>query len=142
MIRHTLGIRPDVAAERLPAAGKRVRGGRSARRSWPSRNDALAEVDRDPARIEEHAFAIFDDAAAAAEQFDLFGERLGDRHRPDIIPERRVGPLGRVIVEDQEVADPVIFQIDQAVEFVAVEGGNLASRETVRQGPVIAAWMR
>ena len=120
------GIREALAwmsvAERLRTSGERVERRQVRAHVMAFGNDALAHVDRDPTRIEEHAFAIFDDAAAAAEQFDLLCERIGHRHRPHIVPEARVGPLGGVIMEDQEVADAVIFHVDQAIEFIAVEG--------------------
>ena len=75
--------------------------------------DALAGVDRDPARIEEHALAVLHDAAAAAEQLHLLGQAVRDRHGAHIVPERRVDARGRVIMQDQEIADAIIFKIDQ-----------------------------
>jgi hypothetical protein len=90
---------------------------------------ALADVHRHPARIEEQPFAVFDHTSPAPEQLHFLLERIRDAHGPDIVPEGRVGPLGRVIMEDQEIADPVIFGVDQPVEFVAVGGRDLPLRK-------------
>src|SRR3712207_5489135 len=65
------------------------------------RDDILPEIDGDPARLEEHALAIIDDVAALAEQLHLVAQRVGQLHRPAMVPERSVVPLRCAIMEDQ-----------------------------------------
>ncbi|PAV70132.1 hypothetical protein WR25_17276 [Diploscapter pachys] len=108
-------------------------GGRIGARVPPLRYDALAHVDRDPRCIQEHALTILHHPAAPAPQLQLLRQAVGDRHRPHIIPERRVAPRRRVIVQDQEVADPVIFQVDHTVELVAIRCAGAPVREQLDQ---------
>jgi hypothetical protein len=93
------------------------------------REHALAEIDRNPARVEEHALAILHDAPAAAKQLHLLRQAVGDRHRPDVVPEVRIVAFGGMVMEDQEVADAIIFQVDDAVELVAIARRDLATGE-------------
>ena len=141
MVGHALCGREHLVAQLFHAARERVDLRQVRAHVMAFRDDALPEINRDPARLEEYAFAIFHDPAAAPEQLHLFRERVRDLHRPHVVPEWRVGALRRVIVQDQEVADPIIFQVDQAVEFVAIERRDFRLRKQLDKA-VIAAWIR
>src|SRR5579884_2107219 len=91
----------------------------------------LSGEDGNPARIEEHALAPLHHATASSEQLDLLQKRIWNAHVLDIVPEGTARAVRRVIVENQEVPDPVIFTIDEAVELVAVDRRDFTLGEKV-----------
>ncbi|VVT14865.1 conserved hypothetical protein [Sphingomonas aurantiaca] len=97
------------------------------------RHDALSEIDRDPARFEEQPLTILRHASSAAEKVDLVGEGGRDLHRPDMVPEVRIVARRGVIMQDQEIADAVIFHVDHAVEFGPVRRGDTVSAHILRE---------
>ena len=82
MVGHGFGARADFIAECSHRLVQRRGVGQVGAQVIAFGNDALADVDGDPARIEEHALAIFRDAPAPPEQLHFFRERVGHLHRP------------------------------------------------------------
>src|SRR5437763_1472556 len=74
-------------------------------------NDALPDIDGDPAGLEEQALAVFRHPPGASEERDLLLEAGGHRHLAQMVPEVGIVALGRMVMEDEEVADPVIFEV-------------------------------
>jgi hypothetical protein len=70
---------------------------------------------------------------ALAEQFDALGQAVGNVHRPAAIPERTVGPLGQLVVQDDEVAD--LLQLVDGLLVVAVDHrvADAGEREQLHQ---------
>ena len=65
-----------------------------------------------------------EDAPLAAPQLDLLGQAVRDIHRPAMVPELGIVALGGVVVQDDEVADVLVF-LDQArVVFVDLASGS------------------
>src|SRR3546814_3941951 len=62
------------------------------------------------------ALRIEFDAPACPPKVHLALQRFGHRHRTDMIPEVRIVASRRMVMEDQEIADAVIFHIHQRSE--------------------------
>src|SRR5579884_1826264 len=73
--------------------------------------NALAQHHLYPACKPEQLIAGTEELAVRFEQFDIGLETVRNLHGSDVIPELGVGALRSVIVENEEVADPLIFKI-------------------------------
>src|SRR6185437_7868830 len=71
----------------------------------------------EPVVLLEELRGIKEDAAAVAEVFDLESQRFRDLHRAGVAPKRLL-PLLRVIVQDQEIPYPLILESAGAIEFL------------------------
>ena len=120
MIRHLRHGLANLTAQLIHPLGKAERIRRVGPLIPDVGDDALADIDGDPARFEEQTLAVPRDPGLAAPQLDLLVEAVGHLHRPDMIPEARIVAVGGVVMKDQEVADPVIFEVDEPVERIAV----------------------
>ena len=64
-----------------------------------------------PGHVREQLIAFAEDPAMAAEQVDLLAQRVGDVHVPAVAPELRIVALRGVVVQDDEVADALVFEL-------------------------------
>ena len=90
---------------------------------------AEAVIDRQPAGRVEHFPPIADELAPRGPQGDLALQRLGDRHLATVAPEVRVGPPVQLVVQDDEVADPLHLARGLVVELVQDRLGEAAVGE-------------
>jgi len=96
-------------------------------------HNMLSEIDREPARLEKQSARVRLDSAARPKQSDLRGEAVWNGHRTHIVPKRRIAPARRVVVQDQEVADPIVFNGDEVVELIAIDVRDFFVREQLEQ---------
>src|SRR5205823_1995087 len=73
------------------------------------REFALAEEHRNPAVFGEQVVLIAEHAPLAAPEIDLLRQAVWNLHRPAMIPELGIIASGRPIMEDDEVADALLF---------------------------------
>ena len=129
----------DVAPELRERGGCLIqRDGVHARIPVPG-HDPLADENGYPAGMEKKTVPVLHDEAAFAEGGDLFVERAGQLHGPDIVPEGGIVALGGGVVKDQEIPYPVIFQGHDAVELRNVCGVQRPLREKLqkRRNPLL-----
>ena len=138
MVRHGARLFPNFGAQSFHPSSEDVSGRQVGAHVMALREHLLAEVNRDPARIQEYALAIFRNASSTSEQLDFRVQGIRNLHRSNMIPKRRIGTVRRMVVENQKVANAVVFKVDQAVELIAVQGRNVTLREQFDQR-VIAA---
>src|SRR5207302_6229394 len=98
-------------------------------------HEVLSHHDLHPARKGEHLVGVAEEAAAVAEQADVVGELLRNLHGPAVLPERRVAPLGREVVQDQEVADALELERRLLVVTLDHNGTEIALRHQIDQPP-------
>src|SRR4029077_14411820 len=72
--------------------------------------DVLPEHHLHPARDGEHLLGIAEEAPAVAEQADVVGQLRRNLHAAAVLPEWRVAPLGREVMQDQKVADALALE--------------------------------
>src|SRR4051794_15143271 len=77
-------------------------------------DDALAEHHRHPARDVEK-LRLCEDASLVAKLLDAPGEAVGYAHAGALFPERGIVAVHRLVVEDDEVADPLEQALHPAV---------------------------
>src|SRR5574338_961196 len=94
-----------------------------------ARHQTLAEKDLDPAFLAEQLFALAEDATVRAPKVDLALKRRRELHRPAVAPEVRIVSLVRPIVEDDEVAHPLPFEIGLPIELILVRLVGMPVRE-------------
>ena len=94
-----------------------------------ARDDALADHHLQPAQFGEQLAVLAVDPAVAAEQIHLALQGVGDAHRPAVVPERRVVALRGLVVQDDEVADTLVFELGLRVVFGDVGGVETGMRE-------------
>src|SRR6185369_2216862 len=92
------------------------------------RNDALAEHRRHPARDIEQ-FCIGKDPRLVAELIDPSGETVWNAHVRALLPEVGIVALHRLVVKDDEVANPLEQALHAAVIFVALDRVEALVRE-------------
>src|SRR5262245_62053630 len=97
---------------------------------WPN---ALPQQHLQPADLGKQLIVVTHDAAAGSEQVDLTLQLLGNRHAAAVIPERRVMPLHRLVVQDQEVPNTLELEGRLSVVLVDVRLLNLALRQKRQQ---------
>src|SRR5207244_12406797 len=87
-------------------------------------HEVLSHHHLHPARKGEHLVGVAEEAAAVAEQADVVGELLRNLHGAAVLPERRVAPLGRVVMQDQEVADAL--ELEHRLLVVTIDHNRTA----------------
>ena len=112
---HCADGRGDRVAQAVQALLQRSGGNRIGALVPPFRHNPLAYQHRYPALLEEQPLGVALDPARAAEKLDLGGKAVRDRHGAHVIPEGGIGTGGGVIVEDEEIAHPVIFIVDPSI---------------------------
>jgi len=80
---------------------------------------ALPPQHLQPARQLEQVLGRAEDAGRLAKQLDAVAQRIRDRHVPASVPERFAHAVVRVVVQDDEVADVVVFRSGRAIELAA-----------------------
>jgi hypothetical protein len=85
-----------------------------------ARNDPLPQEDLDPALLGEEFVVLAEHPAVGGEEVHLPPQRRGDLHVAAMAPEGRVVAvaLGGLVVQDDEVADALVFEVALAIEFV------------------------
>src|SRR5690606_10308885 len=107
MRRHVVGGLADRLLDVSEPSAQLVFAHHVDQRIVAARADVLTDHDREPARIVEELVVLAEDAAAVSEQIHLVLEEVGDAHVAAVVPERRVVALGRLVVEHDEIADPL-----------------------------------
>src|SRR5260221_7363470 len=80
---------------------------RQLRGNWvvSTRDDPLSQHNLDPAVLLKQFFVAAEHTSCFAEELDLLGQGLRDRHLGNSAPKVAVLPIGRLIVKNDEIAD-------------------------------------
>ena len=85
-------------------------------------NVSLPDVHRQPRRRAEQVGIALNQAAVATEMLDLGLERIGNVHCRAIAPEFGVIARRELVVQDQEIADPLVLVDGNAVVLLDHDG--------------------
>src|SRR5687768_18403537 len=98
-----------------PALLKRVR------ERMPSlRHDPLTDHDLHPATQVEQFVQAWEDASRFAEQLNSLMQRIGNLHGAELVPEGFADPAIRMVVKDDEVAQPL--HLERRARVIALAG--------------------
>lgn len=81
------------------------------------RNQALSEHELHPKRRAEQFPRVPGNPARLSKQLDSVRQRVGNVHGLALSPERRIRPVGYMVVEDEKVPDIVNLALHLGVEF-------------------------
>ena len=99
-------------------------------------HNTLAKTHLNPAFLTEQFLVLPENAAARAKQVDLTLQCVGHRHIATMTPELAVVAFGRLVVKDDEIADPLIFEVGLPVIFGADRAVEVTIERTEPNGAV------
>src|SRR5581483_5722732 len=97
--------------------------------------DAQADVDREPTRRREGLFLQGDDPAGPREEIPFVRQGRRQRHGAAMAPEGRIIPLRGGVMQNEKVAQPLVFEGREAIVFGADRRLEVAVGEQREQAP-------